>query len=67
MASGQDRENLRKEMLTAQKEQKILFEKRDLLLSNIPQNQKEALKITHKIASLQDFIVSAEKALKRGD
>jgi len=67
MVSEQDRENLRKEMLTAQKEQKILFEKRDLLLSNIPQNQKEALKITHKIASLQDFIVSAEKALKRGD
>jgi len=67
MAIIQNQENLRKEMLAARDEQKILYEKRDFILNNNPQNQKEALTITHKIASLQDFIVRAEKSLKMRD
>lgn len=62
-----NRENLRKEMTDAQKQQKILLEKRDLLLSSKPPNQVDALQTTHKIAKLQDFIKFAENTLKMLD
>ena len=64
MEKIKDRENLRKEMVDAQKQQKILLEKRDLFLSCKPPNQIDALQTTHKIAKLQDFINFAENTLK---
>jgi len=60
-------ENLRNEMIDAQKQQKILLEKRDLFLSSKPPNQVDALQTTHKIAKLQDFIKFAENTLKMTD
>ena len=60
-------ENLRNEMIDAQKQQKILLEKRDLFLSSKPPNQVDALQTTHKIAKLQDFIKFAENTLKMMD
>jgi hypothetical protein len=63
----ENRENLRKEMMDAQKQQKILLEKRDLFLSGKPPNQIDALQTTHKIAKLQDFIKFAENTLKMID
>ncbi|MGD8708290.1 MAG: hypothetical protein PVI88_06365 [Nitrosopumilaceae archaeon] len=62
-----NRENLRKEMIDAQKQQKILLEKRDLSLSSKPPNKIDALQTTHKIAKLQDFIKFAENTLKMSD
>lgn len=62
-----NRENLRKEMVDAQKQQKALLEKRDLFLSSKPPNQIDALQTTHKIAKLQDFIKFAENTLKMLD
>lgn len=54
-------------MMDAQKQQKILLEKRDLFLSGKPPNQIDALQTTHKIAKLQDFIKFAENTLKMID
>lgn len=59
-----NRENLREKMIDAQKQQKILLEKRDLLLNDKTPNQIDALQTTHKIAKLQDFINFAENTLK---
>ena len=67
LETTKDKEDLRKEMLLAQKEQKMLLGKRDLILSSRPEDQNEALLITHKIAKLLDFIKSAEEILKKSD
>jgi len=62
-----DKEDLRKEMLVAQKEQISLLGKRDLILNSKNPDQNEALLITHKIAKVLDFIKFAENVLKRSD
>lgn len=62
-----NQKNLRREMINAQNQQKILLEKRDLFLSSKPPNQVDALQMTHKIAKLQDFIKFAENTLKMLD
>jgi hypothetical protein len=67
MEKIENRGNLRKEMMDAQKQQKVLLEKRDLFLSSKPPNQIDALQTTHKIAKLQDFIKFAENTLKMMD
>lgn len=67
MTLMKNREDLRNEMLIAQKEQKILLGQRDLLLKNTPPNQNESLRITHQISKLRDFIKFAENTLKMSD
>ncbi len=63
-----NREELRKDMSAAQEIQKDLIKKRDLLLSSKnPIENENALKITHEIARLEDFIRMAENKLKRTD
>ncbi len=63
-----NREELRKDMSAAQEIQKDLIKKRDLLLSSKnPKENENALKITHEIARLEDFIRMAENKLKRTD
>jgi hypothetical protein len=63
-----NREELRKDMIAAQGIQKDLIKKRDLLLSSkTPKENENALKITHEIARLEDFIKRAENKLKRTD
>ena len=63
-----NREELRKDMSAAQEIQKDLIKKRDLLLSSKkPKENESALKITHEIARLEDFIRMAENKLKMTD
>jgi hypothetical protein len=63
-----NREELRKDMSAAQEIQKDLIKKRDLLLSSKkPKENESALKITHEIARLEDFIRRAENKLKMTD
>ena len=63
-----NREELRKDMVAEQKIKKDLSKKRDLLLSSKkPKENENALKITHEIARLEDFIRMAENKLKRTD
>ncbi len=63
-----NREELRKDMVAAQKIKKDLIKKRDLLLSSKKTKENEnALKITHEIARLEDFIRMAENKLTRTD
>jgi len=63
-----NREELRKDMFAAQEIQKDLIKKRDLLLSSEePKENESALKITHEIARLEDFIRMAENKLRRTD
>jgi hypothetical protein len=63
-----NREELRKDMSAAQEIQKDLIKKRDLLLSSkTPKENENALKITHEIARLEDFIKRAENKLRGTD
>jgi len=63
-----NREELKKDMSAAQEIQKDLIKKRDLLLSSEePKENESALKITHEIARLEDFIRMAENKLKMTD
>ena len=58
-------EEQRKSMKTARENQRILLERRKLLLeSKKDEDKKEALKITHEIARLEDFIKKTENRLK---
>ena len=62
------REELRQDMVVANEKQKELLKKRDLLLqSKTDADAKNALRITHEIAKLQDFIRMAEKTLRMSD
>ena len=62
------KEELRQDMVVANEKQKDLIKRRDLLLtSNTDEDQKNALRITHEIAKLQDFIRMAEKTLRMSD
>lgn len=62
------KEELRENMFLANERQKNLLKKRDSLLeSENVKNQEDALKITHEIAKIQDFIKFAENTLKMLD
>lgn len=55
-------------MVVANEKQKDLLKRRDILLqSKDPEDAKNALRITHEIAKLQDFIRMAEKTLRMSD
>ena len=60
-----DREELRKKMFLAHDKQKTLIKKRDLLLES--DSKDDALKITHEIAQLEDFIKKTENDLRMTD
>ena len=62
------KEELREDMVVANEKQKDLLKKRDLLLDSKKSKDKEnALRVTHEIARLQDFIAMAENTLKMSD
>jgi hypothetical protein len=62
------KEELRQNMIVANEKQKDLLKQRDLLLqSKDSEDAKTALRITHEIAKLQDFIRMAEKTLRMSD
>ena len=62
------KEELRQNMVVANEKQKDLLKRRDLLLqSKTDEDAKNALRITHEIAKLQDFIRMAEKKLRMSD
>ena len=62
------KEKLREDMIVANEKQKDLLKKRDLLLeTKKPKDKENALRITHEIARLQDFILMAENTLKMSD
>jgi len=55
-------------MIVANEKQKDLLERRNLLLeSKDPDDAKTALRITHEIAKLKDFIRMAELTLRMSD
>ena len=55
-------------MFAANEKQKDLLKRRDLLLqSKTDEDAKNALRITHEIAELEDFIRMAEKTLRMSD
>ena len=55
-------------MVVANEQQKDLLKKRDILLENKSgRDNQEVLRITHKIAKLEDFIRMAESTLKMSD
>jgi hypothetical protein len=59
------KEELREDMVVANEKQKVLLKKRDSLFESKNSEDKEnALKITHEIAKLEDFIRMAENTLK---
>ena len=62
------KEELRQNMFAANEKQKDLLKRRDLLLqSKTDEDAKNALRITHDIAELEDFIRMAEKTLRMSD
>jgi hypothetical protein len=62
------KEELREDMVLANDKQKDLLKKRTSLLeSERPEDKESALKITHEIAKLEDFIRSAENTLRMSD
>ena len=62
------KEELRQNMVVANQKQKELLNKRDILLKNkTPKDKENALKLTHEIAELRDFIQKAEKTLRSSD
>lgn len=59
---------LRQDMIVANEKQKDLLKRRDLLLqSKTDADAKNAVRITHEIAKLQDFIRMAENTLRMSD
>lgn len=59
---------LRESMVVANERQKILLKKRELLLEHKnSEDKKNALRITHEIAKLEDFIRMAENTLRMSD
>ena len=55
-------------MVVANERQKDLLKKRDVLLeSESDEDRKDALRITHEIAKLKDFIRMAENTLKMSE
>lgn len=68
MVSITSKEELREEMVLANDKQKNLLKKRTSLLeSKRPEDKESALKITHEIAKLEDFIRTSENTLKMSD
>ncbi len=62
------KKELRENMVLANKRQKDLLKKRNSLLeSEISEDKESALKITHEIAKVEDFIRTAENTLKMSD
>ena len=62
------KEELRQDMIVANEKQKDLLKRRDVLIASKAVEDKEnALRITHEIAKLQDFIRMAEKTLRMSD
>ena len=62
------KQELREEMVVANVKQKDLLKKRVILLENKSgKDDQEVLRITHKIAKLEDFIRMAENTLKMSD
>ena len=55
-------------MVVANQKQKDLLKRRDLLLEGKTSEDKEnAIRLTHEIAKLQDFIRMAEKTLRMSE
>ena len=68
MVTITSKQELREEMVVANEQQKALLKKRDILLeSKGGRDNQEVLRITHKIAKLEDFIIMAENTLKISD
>lgn len=68
MVTITSKQELREEMVVANEQQKDLLKKRDILLENKSgRDNQEVLRITHKIAKLEDFIRMAESTLKMSD
>ena len=62
------KQELREEMVIANERQKDLLKKRDVLLeSESDEDHKDALRITHEIAKLKDFIRIAENTLRMSE
>lgn len=62
------KQELREEMVVANERQKDLLKKRDVLLeSESDEDRKDALRITHEIAKLKDFIRMAENTLRMSE
>ena len=62
------KEELREDMVVANEKQKVLLKKRNSLSEGKNSGDKEnALKITHEIAKLEDFIRMAENTLKMSE